>query len=160
VSGAYFAVAGLLIFAGLAKLWRPTNTAIALRRAGLPVGENVVRLGALVEAFVGGWALTGSAIASVLMAASYLTFAAFVALALRTGSPISSCGCFGEPDTPPTVLHLLINLGAASAALGGRAHLGDVLSRQPMAGVPFVVLVVTIGYLAYLIVAVFPKVAR
>ena len=31
----------------------------------------------------------------------------FVAVALRSGAPISSCGCFGKVDTPPSVVHVV-----------------------------------------------------
>ena len=64
---------------------------------------------------------------------SYLAFAGFVVVALRSGAPISSCGCFGKVDTPPSVVHVVLDLAfaavAAAAAVVGGVALPDVLAR-------------------------------
>ena len=92
---------------------------------------------------------------------SYLLFAAFVLVALGRGLPIGSCGCFGKVDTPPTPLHVVVDLGAVVAALG--VALGDgtglrtVLADQPLAGVPFLVLVLVGTYAAYNALTVVPQ---
>lgn len=160
-TGAYLAAALLLVAAGLAKVRRPADTSIALRRAGLPVPEWAVRAGAAAEVAAGCWAFTSGRAAAGLVALSYLGFAGFVALALRRGSPVSSCGCFGKADSPPTVSHVVLNLAAAATAAWGAFHahpdVVSVLRHQPLAGVPLVLLMGAAAYLAYLVVAVMPK---
>ena len=160
-TGPYLAAALLLVAAGLAKLRRPAGTAIALRRAGLPVPEWVVRAGAGAEVAAGCWAFTSARLAAGAVALSYLGFAGFVALALRRGSPVSSCGCFGKADSPPTVTHAALNLAAAATAgwAALHAHPGaiTVLRRQPLAGIPLVLLIGAAVYLAYLVMGDLPK---
>ena len=159
--GAYLAAALLLVAAGLAKVRRPAGTSIALRRAGLPVPEWVVRAGAGAEVAAGCWAFTSGRAAAGLVALSYLGFAGFVALALRRGSPVSSCGCFGKADSPPTVSHVVLNLAAAVTAAWAalHAHPGavTVLRHQPLAGLPLVLLIGAAAYLAYLVMGALPK---
>src|SRR6266550_3440753 len=116
--GPYAAAALLLAAGGLMKLARPHSTARALRSAGLPNSIVAVRIGAGVELVLAATAIVaGGTLPAAGIALSYLAFAAFIVLAYRRGGPVSSCGCFGEVDSPPTVLHVLLNIGAASAAL-------------------------------------------
>lgn len=160
-AGPYLAAALLLVAAGLAKVRRPADTSIALRRAGLPLPEWAVRAGAGAEVAAGCWALTSGRAAAGLVALSYLGFAGFVSLALRRGSPVSSCGCFGKPDSPPTVSHVVLNLAAAATAAWAafHAHAGAVtlLGHRPLVGVPLVLLTGAVAYLAYLVMGVLPK---
>jgi hypothetical protein len=163
-AGPYLAAALLLVAAGLAKVRRPADTAVALRRAGLRVPDWAVRAGAGAEVATGCWAFTSGRLAAGAVALSYLGFAGFVALALRRGSPVSSCGCFGsgdKMDSPPTVTHAVLNLAAAAVAgwAALRAHPGvvTVLRRQPLAGVPLVLLIGAGAYLAYLVMGALPK---
>ena len=160
-TGPYLAAALLLAAAGLAKVRRPAGTAVALRQVGLPVPEWAVRAGAGAEVAAGCWAFTSARLAAGAVALSYLGFAGFVALALRRGSPVSSCGCFGKADSPPTVSHALLNLAAAAtagwAALHAHPGVVTVLRRQPLAGVPLVLLVGAGAYLAYLVMGDLPK---
>src|SRR5690606_6627158 len=111
-SGPVAAVVLLLLLAGVQKLIDPSPTAGALRSAGFPSHRNLVRLLAAVEVIVGGsffvaggpWPVLGAAVL-------YLGFAGFVALALTRNLPVSSCGCLGKVDTPPSVVHVAVNLG-------------------------------------------------
>lgn len=158
------ALSGLVTAAGGAKLARPADTARALRQSGLPAGATVVRAGALTEVLIGSTALlVGGRPAVGLLGLSYAAFAGFVGLALVTGKPISSCGCFGEPDTPPTLAHALLcavgALLAGGAVLSGPSlpGLGWLMARQPMAGVPFLVLSALAAYAAYSIMAIAPR---
>lgn len=160
-TGPFLAAALLLAAAGLAKVRHPADTAIALRRVGLPVPEWAVRWGAAAEVAVAAWAFTAGRAPALLVALSYLGFAGFVGLALRRGSPVSSCGCFGKADSPPTVAHVVVNLAAAAAA-GWAAvtpHPGmlDLVRHQPLDGAPLVLLLGATAYLAYLVVAALPK---
>ena len=113
-----FIVTSALLGAGAAvKVVRPATTAGALRQMGLPGSPALVRVGAAAELAVATAAIVdGSRPFAALVAASYLGFAAFVFAALRRHVPLSSCGCFGAPDTPPTAVHLVLDLAAAATA--------------------------------------------
>lgn len=109
--------AAVLALAGAQKLLDPAMTVGALRALRLPSSPALVRAGSAAELVVGvaavtigGWALWG------LVAVSYLAFAAFVTAALRAGTMIGSCGCFGREDTPPHWSHVALNLGLAVLA--------------------------------------------
>jgi len=113
----------------------------------------VIGIGALA---VGGPVFAG------LVALSYLVFAGFVVVALRSRSPISSCGCFGKVDTPPSIVHVVIDLVAFGVAVvvagsGDTVALVDVLADQPLFGIPFALLVVTGIYLMFLAFTALPK---
>jgi hypothetical protein len=94
------------------------------------------------------------------VAASYVGFAAFVGLAMSRGGVVASCGCFGRPDTPPTRLHLVVNVVAACLALavardpfGG---IGGVVADQPLAGLPYLALTAACVWFAYLALSALP----
>lgn len=164
----YLAATVLLGAAGVAKTVRPGETANALRAAGLSGRRagSLVRVGAAgevvlaVAAVVVPGVLTGALVAAV-----YTGFAVFVIVALRRGWALSSCGCFGRPDTPPTPVHAVLNVGAAVSAVwwaatwdigawgpgGGFGRLGQLLGSEPWGGAPLVLLVVVVSGLAYLI---------
>jgi hypothetical protein len=158
-----FTIAALLLAAGgVAKAIAPRDTANALRALGLPGAPTIVRVGGVVEAALGVYAIvTADRVAAALVALSYVAFAGFVALALHRDAPIATCGCFGKADTPPSVVHLAVNLGAAAAALVVAIDpgdgIGDVIGDQPMAGVPFVFLVLTGAYVAFLSLTLLPR---
>ncbi|HEY3140209.1 MAG TPA: MauE/DoxX family redox-associated membrane protein [Acidimicrobiales bacterium] len=120
----------LLLLAGAAKLADPSRTAGALRALGWPSSPWLVRLGALVELVLAAATLViGGRVLALLVGASYLGFALFVMSALRAKTPIATCGCFAEPDTPPSPRHVLIDgllaLGAIAAAAGDGPSLLD-----------------------------------
>ena len=157
--GPFLAASGLLVLAGVPKLKDPMPLVRALRSARLPASRGLVRALAVVEIVLGVSAvvhpgrLTGAGVT-----ACYLVFTAFVALTLRRGGVLGSCGCFGRPDTPPTVVHLAVT--AAFAAGAGTLVLappaGPVwapVTPQLAALTAFAVLV---GWLAYLVLAVLP----
>ncbi len=154
-AGPYLAVCGLLAAAGMAKAWSPDNTARALHAAGLPSRRGTVRVGGGLEAVVAIAALvTGRPALAVVVAASYVAFGLFIVVALVRGTPLSSCGCFGTPDTPPSRLHVVVNgaaaVVAALVATRPAVSLPTVLAAQPLAGVPLIVLAAAAAYLAYL----------
>jgi len=146
--GLYLIAAGLLVVAGVAKAARPDDTARATV-ALLPGSPSlrllrwVVRTGALAEAALGAVALLFPRPATAaLVTLSYVCFFGVVAVAHRRGGPLATCGCFGRPDTPPTVLHMVLDLAlaatAAVVALGAPSHgtLVTQLAHQPWAGFP------------------------
>ena len=146
--GLFLIAAGLLVAAGVAKAVRPDDTARAMA-ALLPGAPGprplrwLVRAGALAEAALGAVAIVfPRPLTAALVALSYLAFAGVVATARWRGGPLATCGCFGRPDTPPTVLHLMLNLAlalAAAAFASGAPSSGTLaaeLAHQPWAGVP------------------------
>jgi hypothetical protein len=121
-----------------------------------------VRAGGAVEAAIGVAALlAGGPVLCALVAASYLAFTGFVVVALRTGAPISSCGCFGKVDTPPSTVHVVLDLAFAGVAVAavftGGVALPDVLADQPLVGIPFVMLLVIGCSLTFLAFSALPK---
>lgn len=161
-AGPFVIAATLLVLGGVLKARRPIDTANALRGVGIPAGPVVVRFGAVVEGAIGVWALvTGDRASAVLVAVSYLAFTGFVALALVRRAPISSCGCFGKADTPPSWVHIGLNLVAFTAAVSVSARPGaglvDVIADQPLAGVPFVLLAATGVFLSFLALTLLPR---
>jgi hypothetical protein len=161
--GPFAIVALLLVIGGSAKALRPRNTTIALRGAGLRVGEPAVRAGGAVEAALGFVALTRAGLViGMLVAASYAAFSAFVAIALVRHLPISSCGCFGRFDTPPTAVHLAVTSGAVvaacMAAFDSTISPLDVATRAAPESVDFVVLVVAGALAAFVALALLPRV--
>src|SRR5262249_30242976 len=112
-----FAIAAVILAAGgAAKAVRPRDTARALAAVGIRFpralpARVVVRVGGALEAAVGLAALlVGGPVLCTLVALSYLMFAVFVGVALRMGAPISSCGCFGKVDTPPSGVHVVLDV--------------------------------------------------
>jgi hypothetical protein len=161
-AGPFLIAALLLAAAGTAKVVDPTNTVGALRSSGVRVPPTVVRIGGALEALLAvAAALTGAPMLALAVAASYLVFTGFVITALVRGLPIGSCGCFGKVDTPPSALHVVVNLGAVLAAVGVAAGdgtgLGETLAAQPLAGVPLVLLVAVGTYAAFTALTVVPQ---
>jgi hypothetical protein len=161
LAGPVIVASALLALAGALKLLRPAPTAGALRALRLPSSLALVRLLGLGEIVVGVAAgITFARPLLVLVAAAYLAFAAFVTAALTTDAPIQSCGCLGQTDTPPSVVHVALNLASAgaafAAALTRTPGLGDTLADQPWHGGPFVLLVSICLYLCVLATTVLP----
>jgi Methylamine utilisation protein MauE len=143
-------------------VWDPTNTVGALRRARIPAAPGLVRAGGLVEVVIGVVAIvTGVPVAAALVALSYLAFSAFVVFALVRHLPIGSCGCFGKVDTPPSVVHIVLNAGAivvaTAVAVRGGGGIGEVLADQDLLGLPFLLFVATATYLAFLALTLLPQ---
>jgi hypothetical protein len=146
--GPYLVAAGLLSVAGAAKAVRPDDTARAMAalfrvRPPLAVMRWIVRLGALAEAALGALAiLFPRPVTAALVALSYACFAGVLVVARRLGGPLATCGCFGRPDTPPTALHVVVNLVLAAVATTvalDAPHQGTLvtqLAHQPWAGFP------------------------
>jgi hypothetical protein len=161
-AGPFLVAALLLAAAGALKAFDPATTTGALRRAGLPVPSVVVRVGGGIEAVIGVVAIiTGGPVAAGLVAASYLLFTIFVVVALVRRTPIGSCGCFGKIDTPPSLVHVVLNVGAAvsatAVALGPGGGIGATLEDQELLGLPFLLLVATATYLAFLALTALPQ---
>lgn len=153
--GILLAAAGLLVVAGATKVARPHDTARALR-----VPSAVVRVGAAAEATIGALALV-TAWGAMAVAASYAAFAVYVAVALGQGRPLATCGCFGEPDTPPSHVHVAVDLvlagGAAAAGLTQHDAPLATIGQHPAWGGTVVVLAAVVGGLAYAAMVDLPR---
>lgn len=162
MSGALMVASLLLIGAGGAKVVRPHDTVRAMRGAGLPVGVRLVRSGALLEVGIGCAALTiGGPLPAGAVGVSYLGFAAFLAVAIGRGWSLSSCGCFGQPDTPPTPMHIVVDVvlaaGAGLAASGRGAPALAVVAARPFPGVVTIAMATVTAGLVYLVLSRLPE---
>ena len=118
LTGPALTAALLLVLAGAMKAVDTAMTAGALRAVGLPSSKTLVRAGAGVELVLGLLAVSAGWVAVWwLVAASYLAFAAFVVAALRAGTMVGTCGCFGREDTPPDPIHVVIVVVLAATAV-------------------------------------------
>ncbi|MGH9186042.1 MAG: MauE/DoxX family redox-associated membrane protein [Acidimicrobiales bacterium] len=155
------AAAGLLVLSGGSKLWSPTATATALAALKVPGVGGTARLLGAGEIGVGGLALlVGGWIAGLAVATAYVGFAV-VALVLRASADPVGCGCFGRASTPPTLLHAAVDLALAAAAaatlINPMQGVVRILGDQPLAGVPYVMLVVTAVALLHAVLTVLPE---
>jgi len=165
LAGPVVVVSVLLALAGAMKVAQPASTMGALRAMRLPSSPTLVRgLGGLEIVVALGAGITFQRPLLALLAAMYLAFAAFVAAALGARTPLQSCGCFGRADTPPSIVHLGVNLAAAVVALLAAAtstpSLGTTLSDQPWAGLPFALLTVVSVFLCVTLLTVLPLTMR
>jgi hypothetical protein len=161
--GPLLAAAVLLILAAVPKLQHPDDATRALTSTGLPGSDPLVRGLSVAEIAIGAYAiLVGDQLSAALVAASYLGFTGFVLLARSRDGVVSSCGCFGTPDTPPTRSHVVVTTLLAGGALGAAlSPVGPVfaLFDDPAKGVALVLLTGVCVGLAYLALAVLPTLA-
>ena len=165
LTGPALTAALLLVFAGAMKAVDPAMTAGALRALGLPSSRILVRAGAAAELLLGLLAVIAGWVAVWwLVAASYVAFAAFVVAALRAGTMVGSCGCFGREDTPPHLLHVVVDVGlAASAAAAAVRDLGaplDAIADAPGEGLVVAGVSVLAVALVYAAVVNLPRALR
>ncbi|NYD21256.1 MauE/DoxX family redox-associated membrane protein [Kineococcus aurantiacus] len=135
----------LLLVAGVGKLRHPAGTGRALRTQGLPSATALVRGLGVAELAVAAGSAAGLAVAAWANAVAYAGFTGFVLLALLRRRPLSSCGCFGEPDLPPTGAHVVLTAvlaGAAALAAAGPSRGLPALLALP-AGATVAALVLT-----------------
>ncbi len=163
------AAAVLLALAAPSKLRTPDLAARALAEArvpgGLSVRRAVVRALGVVEILLAlAVLLVPSRAVLALLALAYAGFAAFVVVLIRRGAPLSSCGCFGRPDTPATVGHVVVVgliavVVALAAAWSGSASVPAVLAAGVRDGAVLLVLAGLTTALAWAALAVVPQVA-
>jgi hypothetical protein len=150
----------LLVAAGVAKAVRPGDTARAVHNmTGLPALVVTVRLGASAEALLGvGGLIYPSRAIAILVAGSYALFGGFVLYARAKGGLLATCGCFGSPDTPPTLTHVVVDLAlAVSAAAVAWAGLSrwvpSILSHQYGSGAPLAAAALLCTWLVFLVLS-------
>lgn len=154
LTGPALVVAALLALAGAQKVLDPTMTVGALRAMRLPSSPVLVRLGSAAEMALGIAAITiGGALLWWLVAFSYVAFGAFVVAAMRKGTMIGSCGCFGREETPPHWTHVALNAGLAVLASGVALRSPEApleaIADDPGQGVIVVALAAVALYLLY-----------
>jgi hypothetical protein len=169
LAGPFLVTTALLGGAGALKVARPAPTAGALQQMGIPASTAAVRIGAAAELALATAAIVdGSRPFAALVALSYLGFAAFVLVALRRDVPLSSCGCFGVEDTPPTAVHLALNLAAAATAAavatgvadgGGLAAVAAMDTSLVLRGA-FVLSTATATWFAYVALTQLPRLMK
>ena len=154
LTGPALVAAALLALAGAQKVLDPTMTVGALRALRLPSSPLLVRLGSGVEMALGVAAIAvGGTALWWLVAASYVAFAAFVVAALRKGTMLGSCGCFGREDTPPHWTHVALDVVLAGLAVAvavvSPGSPAEALADEPGPGAVVVALAVVALYLLY-----------
>jgi hypothetical protein len=158
----FFIASALLAVAGLAKLRDPGPLVGVLRQARLGSSRHSVQAFALAETTAGiaGLArpglVTGAAVAVL-----YVGFGVFLLWLLVQQVPVTSCGCLGAREAPPSVIHLALNVCAAAAAVAvaaGAKPSGIVPFTIDLSyrAIPFVIGMAAIAYAAYLAVAFLP----
>ena len=156
ITAPYLAGVVLLGLAGVSKIARPNDTARALQVAGLPGSRAWVRAAAAGELVVAGSAVAvPGTLTGALVASCYAAFTAFVVVALTKRWPLSSCGCFGKPDTPPTRSHAALNAGATLCSLWWSAsapsNLLHEFARQTWHGSALTLETLVVALLAFVV---------
>jgi hypothetical protein len=154
LTGPALVAAALLALAGAQKVIDPAMTVGALRALRLPSSPVLVRFGSGVEMALGVAAIAvGGAALWWLVAASYVAFAAFVVVAIRKGTMLGSCGCFGREDTPPHWTHVALDVVLAGLAVAvavvSPGSPVEAVADEPGQGVVVVALAVVALYLLY-----------
>lgn len=159
---AFAAVAALALAAGLAKLRSPAPAGLALSRLGLPGSAPMVRLIGASEVAIGtACLLTPGPLLALLLAASYVAFAAVVMGLVRLEADSVPCGCFGAGSFTATRAHAFFDLvGAGIAAIGVLAPPSGPLEwfADPLAGAAAFAAVGCSVWLAYVIFTLVPTI--
>jgi hypothetical protein len=162
--GWFFAVAVILVAAGLAKIANPAATVRALAHARLPGGRllntTAVRLSGIAEVTIGAAALGfGNPVTAAFLAAAYAVFLG-VAIRLITVAGAVDCGCFGPASSPIHPAHVVANgVGLAIGVLAIALPPGAVLAvehRQSSSGFVFFALTLLLSWLGYLFFTALP----
>jgi hypothetical protein len=136
------AAALVLVVAGLGKLRSPAAAIGALRSAGLFGGTVAVRLAALGELALGGWALSvGGRAPALVMAGAYAGFACLGSVLARRAS---ACGCFGDAGGLASGWQASVSVGltlvcGAAAVAGSRSLMWWVGRGSPLEAVEIAV---------------------
>src|SRR2546423_10052855 len=138
VTPPFLVAAALLTLGGVVKAVRPEPAVRALHDAGLPFGRWTVRLMSVAEVGVGAGSLIAPGlILDASLAAMYFLFAAFLLRLMRAGPSVGSCGCVGSRATPPSVVHVALDLVAtASGVLSSGAGVPGITHAAPGGPLP------------------------
>lgn len=161
-AGPFLAAACLLLVSGIAKLRRPDAAADVLASFRVPGGRRAARLVGALEVALAAWAIAapGRAAAAAVCAA-YALFAVVAAALVTRAVPLASCGCLGETRTPPSPVHVALNLACVAAAAIAVAAppppLDTLLPSLPLGGAPLVLGVLVATWLAVAVLAHLPQ---
>lgn len=159
--GAFGIACGLLMVSGAFKIVQPAGAAGAVQTLGMRVPRWTGRLIGVAEIAAGlaGLVVSGP-IPALAVGSAYLAFTLVVVVLMRRGE--TSCGCFGQIESPPSGLHVGIDLCAAGAAFGhaatGSPSIFDFVQTLDWEGVPFLGLIVIGVLCAVAILTVLPGV--
>ncbi len=154
----------LVVLGGTTKIFKPNESANALRTMKLGFNPFMVRLLAMFEVIIAvGFLIYSSRVFSGLLAGSFLCFSIFISVALYKKIPISSCGCFGEADSQPSRVHVLIDLmftGVFTTQFfqGHNETLYRALQGQLEGGLTNLVQALVLCLLSYLVLSQLPRV--
>lgn len=154
----FHSAALLLVISGLAKVANPRPAQFAISHAlGLRLSRarQTSYMVATLEIIAGVSSLVSPLSAGpALMLGLYLGFLVFILYLLLRGGKSSSCGCFGTADSPPSWLHVGINvLGIAASAWAIQTEVPSFLSKVSNEGwLGFIGLFGTVG-LVYLVIS-------
>lgn len=119
-AGPFLVAAGLLVVSGASKLAAPDGVASALATLGREVPRAVGRALGGLEMAIGAAAIgVAGPRPAVVVGATYLGFAVVVVMLRRRGG--TSCGCFGAVASPPSRVHLALDLVAGAVAIAHAA---------------------------------------
>jgi methylamine utilization protein MauE len=162
----FFLACALLVMTGVFKILRPQPTAkvlgaIAITRTSVWLS----RLLGSVEVIAGVVGLASPRGAGgTMVAALYLAFAIFLVFLVAFRPTLSSCGCTGRRDTPPSLLHAGLDLTAAGIAfVAATSHgptLGGFVGSFGLYGMLSLVVAVMLGYGLYATIAYLPPALR
>lgn len=157
--------AGLVVAAGAVKIRRPRALSLVLTSARLPAGVGLVRTLGGIEIVVGVSVLLAAPEAAVLaLAGLYVGFSVFLVGVRIAGLPVTSCGCLGETESPPSTLHAVLTGLASAAALcalySGPVSLPEVFDELGVVeSAAWLFGAGAVGYSAYLTAAYFTPLA-
>ena len=107
----------VVVTAGAAKVASPQAFGSAAGSVGLPLGSTAGRFVGVAEVAAGTLAVLWWRPAFAVLAVLYAAFAVTAWRALRAGAP--SCGCFGAVESPPSWVHVVVDLAGAAVLTAG-----------------------------------------
>ena len=160
-AGPFLAACALLAWSGVAKLREPRATRAAAEALGLPGTPAAVRALGVVELGVATLGAVFGHLGGLLVAVMYAALT-IAAVRLLRRAPATPCGCLGGSDAPVSRAHVAVDAAAALVAVAAATG-GSPLARipdLPLAGVPFIVLVLCATWCATLMIDALPALAR
>lgn len=162
----FFLACGLLVVTGVFKVLRPQPTAKVLGAIGITRSSVwLSRVLGSVEVIAGVLGLASPrGPGGTIVAALYLAFAIFLVFLVVFRPALSSCGCTGRRDTPPSLLHAGFDLAASGIAfVAATSHgptLGGFVGSFRVYGVLSLVVAGMLGYGLYATIAYLPPALR
>jgi hypothetical protein len=139
---------GLLVVSGALKVRHPESAQPLLALLHVPLWLQRGRALGLLELCVGfGAVMTAAQPFIVAEAAAFGFFALVIGYVLAARIPLTSCGCAGTRQTPPSILHVGVDVAAAGAAafaaVSRPGSLAAMWPRLELLGIPTIVGIVT-----------------